>query len=94
MEWTSNDVNWDPIVNWLRTSVEHFQNPTPHYILLWLITDKIHGFWNRNRDKSLDTDEMIDLLIVLLALIKFGITFKKLVHSVIFPKIPFNLLTA
>ena len=63
MEWNSNDVNWDPVVNWLRTSVEHFQNPTAHYVLLWLITDKIHGFWNRSRDKSLDTEEMIDSLI-------------------------------
>jgi hypothetical protein len=47
-----------------------------------------------NSKEATKFDEMIDLLIVLLSLIKFGITCKKLVHSVILPKIFFNLFTA
>ena len=47
-----------------------------------------------NSKEATKLDEIMDLLIVLLALIKFGITLKKLVHSVIFLKKPFNLLTA
>jgi hypothetical protein len=62
LDWGANDLNWDPVVNWLRTAIEHFQNPTAHYILLWLICDKVHGFWNRQREKSLDTNEMIGLI--------------------------------
>ena len=60
LKWTATDINWEGVITWLRTATEHFENATAHYILLWLVCDKVHGFWNRKRERSLDTVEMIN----------------------------------
>ena len=54
LRWTSSDLQWDEVINWLQRSAESFQSNIPYYVLLWLATDKVHGFWRRQREKSLD----------------------------------------
>lgn len=55
LDWTLTDVQWDPVVNWLQRSIETMRSNIPHYVLLWLACDKVHGFWLRHREKKLDS---------------------------------------
>ncbi len=57
LRWTPADAQWDPIVVWLQNSIELKNSNIPHYVLLWLATDKVHGFWRRKREKSLDNSK-------------------------------------
>lgn len=58
--WTRKEAQMDPMVKWLCRSVEILGTNLPHYILLWLATDKVHGFWRRKREKKLDDQEQWD----------------------------------
>lgn len=54
LQWTAIDLQWDQLVSWLQRSLEVQKSNLAHYVLLWLATDKVHGFWRRQRDKGLD----------------------------------------